>query len=136
MTASNSFPGSSFTIRRQLSSVKSQSAFSKPWRSRYSIIDAGSVHSFHSRSVIDAPPSTVLCSKILHEPHECRDSFARHGVVDRGANAADAAVAGQAVELELGGVRHELLLELFARQAEGRVHERAVRLLGVAAIEA
>ena len=60
----------------------------------------------------------------------------RKRVVDRGAHAADRAMALEAVEARGGRFLLERLLELLARQTERHVHQRAALLLRRAAIEA
>src|SRR5207248_1241866 len=60
----------------------------------------------------------------------------RHGIVDRRADAADGAVAFEAVQALVFGFADELLFEVFAGGAEGDVHQRADGGLGMAAIKA
>src|SRR5829696_1920462 len=73
--------------------------------------------------------------ELAHELDERLDAFAREGVVDGGAYAADRAVAFEAVKARGRRLIRKLLLQLFARQPERDVHDRARVRVGVAAVE-
>src|SRR5438105_2327189 len=70
---------------------------------------------------------------VLHQPLQALD---RHRVVDRGAHAADRAVALELHHAALRGAFQERLVELRVRQREGHVHARTVLFRHRVAVEA
>mmetsp|Transcript_16646 Transcript_16646/g.22915 ORF Transcript_16646/g.22915 Transcript_16646/m.22915 type:complete len:386 (-) Transcript_16646:77-1234(-) len=80
----------------------------------------------------------VLVHEGLHVVPQALDALHGHAVVERGAAAADRAVAGERVELVLLGLLQELLLHCLvaAHDGERRVHAGTAVLLDRAAVEA
>src|SRR5690242_16123056 len=80
-------------------------------------------------------PLAVRALELFHKRDQRFDAFARESVIDGRADAADRAMALQPVQSRLGGFGDELLFEVFARQPEGDVHQRAAVSGCVRAIE-
>src|SRR5712675_154556 len=70
-----------------------------------------------------SPPLRLELLHVLHQPLHTLD---RHGVVDRGAHAADGAVAFELHHTARFGAFQKLAVELGVREGEGNVHARAV----------
>src|SRR4029453_7927283 len=73
---------------------------------------------------------------LRHDFAEALDGVLSPRVVERGPQAADGAVALEAVEPRGRRLLHEGLLELLAREAEGDVHARAAVRPRMPAVEA
>jgi len=79
--------------------------------------------------------SGVGLAEFFHEIGEGNAAFVGHGIVNRGAHAADGAMALDTAQAVFQGLGDEFLFQFFRGQAEGHVHEGPAVLVGVAAIE-
>src|SRR5690349_8429748 len=69
---------------------------------------------------------SMLRLELAHKIHQCLYTGYRHRVVDRGAHAADRAVALELKQAALLGLLEEFLIEPRIPQAERDVHARAI----------
>src|SRR5688572_32940417 len=74
------------------------------------------------------PPLAMLAFELLHIGDELAHAFDRHGVVDRGAHAANRAMSLELREVALRRALEERVVERLVFQRERHVHARAVLL--------